>query len=220
MSKSKYNVVNPDALADQHGADAVRLFEMFLGPIEQSKPWDTQGMSGVVGFLKKSVRLMEKGHDGEASADELRALHTLIDKLQRDVETLSFNTSVSAMMIAVNAWGGLPQLARRTLRDFAVLLEPFAPHTAEAFWAELGGEGSVVLAPYPVLNPDYLVKDSVNYPVQFNGKTRFQLELPASASAAEVESAVMAHEKTAHFLEGRSPKKVIVVPGRIVNVVG
>ena len=220
MSKSKYNVVNPDALADQHGADAVRLFEMFLGPIEQSKPWDTQGMSGVVGFLKKSVRLVEKGHDGDASAEELTALHTLIDKLQRDVETLSFNTSVSAMMIAVNAWGGLPQLARTTLRDFAVLLEPFAPHTAEALWAELGGTGSVVLAPYPVLNPSYLVRDRVQYPVQFNGKTRFQLEMPASASAAEVETAVMAHEKTAHFLEGRSPKKVIVVPGRIVNVVG
>ena len=220
MSKSKYNVVNPDALADQYGADAVRLFEMFLGPIEQSKPWDTQGMSGVVGFLKKSVRLMDKRHDGEATPEELRTLHQLIDKLQRDVETLSFNTSVSAMMIAVNAWSGIPQLAQRTLRDFAVLLEPFAPHTAEALWAELGGEGSVVLAPYPVLNPEYLVKDSINYPVQFNGKTRFQLEMPASASAAEVEAAVMAHEKTAHFLEGRSPKKVIVVPGRIVNVVG
>ena len=220
MSKSKYNVVNPDALADQYGADAVRLFEMFLGPIEQSKPWDTQGMSGVVGFLKKSVRLMEKRHDGEATPEELRTLHQLIDKLQRDVETLSFNTSVSAMMIAVNAWSGIPQLAQRTLRDFAVLLEPFAPHTAEALWAELSGEGSVVLAPYPVLNPEYLVKDSINYPVQFNGKTRFQLEMPASASAAEVEAAVMAHEKTAHFLEGRSPKKVIVVPGRIVNVVG
>ena len=220
MSKSKYNVVNPDALADQHGADAVRLFEMFLGPIEQSKPWDTQGMSGVVGFLKKSVRLMEKRHDGEATPEELRTLHQLIDKLQRDVETLSFNTSVSAMMIAVNAWSGIPQLAQSTLRDFAVLLEPFAPHTAEALWAELSGEGSVVLAPYPVLNPEYLVKDSINYPVQFNGKTRFQLEMPASASAAEVEAAVMAHEKTAHFLEGRSPKKVIVVPGRIVNVVG
>jgi leucyl-tRNA synthetase len=220
MSKSKYNVVNPDALADQHGADAVRLFEMFLGPIEQSKPWDTQGMSGVVGFLKKSVRLMEKRHNGEASADELRTLHQLIDKLQRDVETLSFNTSVSAMMIAVNAWGAMPQLAQSTLRDFAVLLEPFAPHTAEAMWAELGEVGSVVLASYPVLQPDYLIKDSVNYPVQFNGKTRFQLEMPASASVAEVESAVMAHEKTAHFLEGRSPKKIIVVPGRIVNVVG
>ena len=220
MSKSKYNVVNPDALADQHGADAVRLFEMFLGPIEQSKPWDTQGMSGVVGFLKKAVRLMEKGHDGEASTEELRALHTLIDKLQRDVETLSFNTSVSAMMIAVNAWGGLPQLARQTLRDFAVLLEPFAPHTAEALWAELGGTGSVVRASYPALNPEFLVKDSINYPVQFNGKTRFQLEMLASATAAEVEAAVLAHEKTAHFLEGRSPKKIIVVPGRIVNVVG
>ena len=194
MSKSKYNVVNPDALADQHGADAVRLFEMFLGPIEQSKPWDTQGMSGVVGFLKKSVRLMDKRHDGKATPEELRTLHQLIDKLQRDVETLSFNTSVSAMMIAVNAWSGIPQLAQSTLRDFAVLLEPFAPHTAEAL--------------------------CINYPVQFNGKTRFQLEMPASATATEVEAAVMAHEKTAHFLEGRSPKKVIVVPGRIVNVVG
>ncbi|MGA1398048.1 MAG: leucine--tRNA ligase, partial [Schleiferiaceae bacterium] len=203
MSKSKYNVVNPDALADQYGADAVRLFEMFLGPIEQSKPWDTQGMSGVVGFLKKSVRLMEKRHTGAASTEELRTLHGLIDKLQRDVETLSFNTSVSAMMIAVNAWGGMPQLAETTLRDFAVLLEPFAPHTAEALWAELGGDGSVVLAAYPVLQPEFLVKDSVNYPVQFNGKTRFQLELPASATAAEVEAEVMAHEKTAHFLEGR-----------------
>jgi len=122
-------------------------------------------------------------------------------------------------MIAVNAWSGLPQLADATLRDFAVLLEPFAPHTAEALWAELGGEGSVVLAPYPALKSEYLVKDSVNYPVQFNGKTRYQIDLPASATPAEVEAAVMAHEKTAHFLEGRTPKKVIVVPGRIVNVV-
>ncbi|MEY4886914.1 MAG: hypothetical protein RL767_385 [Bacteroidota bacterium] len=220
MSKSKYNVVNPDALADQHGADAVRLFEMFLGPIEQSKPWDTQGMSGVISFLKKSARMLPKRRIGKASAEELRILHHLIDKLQRDVETLSFNTSVSAMMIAVNAWSSLPEMAESTLLDFAVLLEPFAPHSAEAMWAELGASGSVVLAPYPILLPEYLVKDTVLYPVQFNGKTRFQLEMPASASAAEVESAVLAHERTAHFLEGRTPKKIIVVPGRIANVVG
>ncbi|NQW41518.1 MAG: leucine--tRNA ligase [Cryomorphaceae bacterium] len=220
MSKSKYNVVNPDALADQHGADAVRLFEMFLGPIEQSKPWDTQGMSGVISFLKKSARMLPKRQRGKASAEELRILHHLIDKLQRDVETLSFNTSVSAMMIAVNAWSALPEIAESTLLDFAVLLEPFAPHSAEAMWAELGAQRSVVLAPYPILLPEYLVKDTVLYPVQFNGKTRFQLEMPSSASAAEVESAVLAHERTAHFLEGRTPKKIIVVPGRIANVVG
>jgi leucyl-tRNA synthetase len=220
MSKSKYNVVNPDALADQHGADAVRLFEMFLGPIEQSKPWDSQGMSGVVSFLKKSARMLPKRQRGKASEEELRILHHLIDKLQRDVETLSFNTSVSAMMIAVNAWSALPNIAESTLLDFAVLLEPFAPHSAEAMWAELGASGSVVLAPYPILLPEYLVKDTVLYPVQFNGKTRFQLEMPASASAAEVESAVLSHERTAHFLEGRTPKKIIVVPGRIANVVG
>ena len=219
MSKSKYNVVNPDALADQHGADAVRLFEMFLGPIEQSKPWDTQGMSGVISFLKKSARMLPKRQRGEASEEELRILHHLMDKLQRDVETLSFNTSVSAMMIAVNAWSALPEMAESTLLDFAVLLEPFAPHCAEAMWAELGASGSVVLAPYPILLPEYLVKDTVLYPVQFNGKTRFQLEMPSSASAAEVESAVLAHERTAHFLEGRTPKKIIVVPGRIANVV-
>ena len=219
MSKSKYNVVNPDALADQHGADAVRLFEMFLGPIEQSKPWDSQGMSGVISFLKKSARMLPKRQRGEASEEELRILHHLIDKLQRDVETLSFNTSVSAMMIAVNAWSALPKIAESTLLDFAVLLEPFAPHSAEAMWAELGATGSVVLAPYPILLPEYLVKDTVVYPVQFNGKTRFQLEMPTSASAAEVESAVLAHERTAHFLEGRTPKKIIVVPGRIANVV-
>ena len=219
MSKSKYNVVNPDALADQHGADAVRLFEMFLGPIEQSKPWDSHGMSGVISFLKKSARMLPKRQRGEASEEELRILHHLMDKLQRDVETLSFNTSVSAMMIAVNAWSALPEMAESTLLDFAVLLEPFAPHCAEAMWAELGASGSVVLAPYPILLPEYLVKDTVLYPVQFNGKTRFQLEMPSSASAAEVESAVLAHERTAHFLEGRTPKKIIVVPGRIANVV-
>ena len=219
MSKSKYNVVNPDALADQHGADAVRLFEMFLGPIEQSKPWDSQGMSGVISFLKKSARMLPKRQRGEASEEELRILHHLMDKLQRDVETLSFNTSVSAMMIAVNAWRALHEMAESTLLDLAVLLEPFAPHCAEAMWAELGASGSVVLAPYPILLPEYLVKDTVLYPVQFNGKTRFQLEMPSSASAAEVESAVLAHERTAHFLEGRTPKKIIVVPGRIANVV-
>lgn len=219
MSKTKHNVINPDSICELHGADALRLYEMFLGPLEQSKPWDTNGLSGVTGFLRKVSRLMDKRHAGAASKEELKTLHKLIDKIQRDMESLSFNTSVSAMMIAVNEWGAMSHLADQTLADFAVLLSPSAPHLAEELWNQLGHSESIAYAPFPVLDPALLIEDHQQYPVQFNGKTRFMVEVPQGTPAAEVEALVRGHEKTAGYVEDKQIRKVIVVPGRIVNVV-
>ncbi|MDG1252135.1 MAG: leucine--tRNA ligase [Schleiferiaceae bacterium] len=219
MSKSKHNVINPDAICSQHGADALRLYEMFLGPLEQSKPWDTNGLSGVTGFLRKVSRLMDKRHAGDASKEESKTLHKLIDKIQRDMESLSFNTSVSAMMIAVNEWGNKAQLADKTLADFAVLLSPFAPHLGEELWSQLGHSQSIAYAPFPALNPALLIEDSQQYPVQFNGKTRFMVEVPNGTAVADVEALVRGHQKTASYVEDKQIRKVIVILGRIVNVV-
>lgn len=219
MSKSKHNVINPDAICADHGADALRLYEMFLGPLEQSKPWDTKGLSGVTGFLRKVTRLMDKRSPEAASKAELKTLHKLIEKVEKDMENLSFNTTVSAMMIAVNEWSGQPSVSEATLRDFAVLLSPLAPHLAEELWETLGQAPSIAYAPFPVLNPDYLVEDAVQYPVQFNGKTRFFIEVPTGSTPAEVEAVVRSHEKTDSYVDGKTIRKIIVVPGRIVNVV-
>lgn len=219
MSKTKYNVINPDEICQEHGADALRLFEMFLGPLEQSKPWDTKGLSGVTGFLRKVTRLMDQVSDGDASAEELKALHKLIKKVQEDMEALSFNTSVSAMMIAVNEWGKLGSLHRDTMRQFVVILSPFAPHLAEEIWSELGGEGSVTHASFPELDERHLVEDTITYPVQFNGKTRFDIQVPSESSKEDVEAAVMADERSTKYLDGLTVRKVIVVPNRIVNIV-
>jgi len=219
MSKTKYNVINPDEICQEHGADALRLFEMFLGPLEQSKPWDTKGLSGVTGFLRKVTRLMDQVSEGEASTEELKALHKLIKKVQEDMEALSFNTSVSAMMIAVNEWGKLGTLHRDTMRQFVVMLSPFAPHLAEEIWAELGGDGSVTHASFPELDERHLVEDNITYPVQFNGKTRFDIQVPAESSKEDVEAAVMADARSAKYLDGLTIRKVIVVPKRIVNIV-
>ena len=219
MSKSKHNVINPDAICADHGADALRLYEMFLGPLEQSKPWDTKGLSGVTGFLRKVTRLMDKRSADAASKDELKTLHKLIEKVEKDMENLSFNTTVSAMMIAVNEWSGQTSISTSTLREFAILLSPLAPHLAEELWEQLGGTTSMAYVPFPVLNPEFLVEDAIQYPVQFNGKTRFFVEVPATNTAAEVEALVRAHEKTEGYVDGKTIRKVIVVPGRIVNVV-
>lgn len=225
MSKSKYNVVNPDDICDEFGADTLRMYEMFLGPIEQSKPWNTNGLSGVFGFLKKFYKLFSDGNefsvsDEEPTKEEFKILHTLIKKVTEDIENFSFNTSVSAFMIAVNDLQKLKSSKRAILEPMTVLISPFAPHIAEELWSQLGHEGSVSQVPYPEFDEKYLAEDTKAYPVSFNGKMRFTLELPMDMSKEEIEKAVMADERTEKYLEGRTPKKVIIVPGKIVNLVG
>ena len=222
MSKSMYNVVNPDRICDTYGADTLRLYEMFLGPIEQAKPWDTKGIDGVNRFLKKFWRLFwdrEKWlvTDEEPTKDELKALHKLIGKEQEDIENFSYNTTISAFMIALNELGSCSK--RAILEPLTVLLSPFAPHIAEELWHQLGHETSVVYASFPEYKEELAAENTVNYPVSFNGKTRFFVDAPASATPAEVEALVRAHEKTPQYVGDKSIAKVIVVPGRIVNVV-
>ena len=222
MSKSMYNVVNPDKICDTYGADTLRLYEMFLGPIEQAKPWDTKGIDGVNRFLKKFWRLFwdrEKWlvTDDEPTKEELKALHKLIGKEQEDIEHFSYNTTISAFMIALNELGSCSK--RAILEPLTILLSPFAPHIAEELWHQLGHQDSVVYASFPEYKEELAADNSVNYPVSFNGKTRFFLDAPASASPAEVEALVRGHEKTPQYVGEFSIAKVIVVPGRIVNVV-
>ena len=224
MSKSMYNVVNPDEICDRYGADTLRLYEMFLGPVEQSKPWDTKGIDGVNRFLKKFWRLFFDRDawlvtDGKASPAELKVLHKLIGKEQEDIENFSFNTTVSAFMIAVNELGAMKCSKREILEPMVVLLSPFAPHIAEELWHRLGHEDSVTYAHFPEFVPALAADDTVTYPVQFNGKMRFTVELPKSAGPAEVEAAVRGMEQTSRWTEGKSIVKVIVVPGRIINIV-
>ena len=224
MSKSMYNVVNPDDICDTYGADTLRLYEMFLGPVEQSKPWDTKGIDGVNRFLKKFWRLFYDRdsllvNDGKPSAAELKVLHKLIAKEQEDIENFSYNTTISAFMIAVNELTSLKCSKRAVLEPLVVLLSPFAPHISEELWHVLGNEGSVTYAKFPEYVAAYAAEDSVTYPVQFNGKMRFTIEQPRSASPAEVEAAVRAHEQTARWSAGLNIVKVIVVPGRIINIV-
>ena len=224
MSKSMYNVVNPDQIVEKYGADTLRLYEMFLGPLEQSKPWDTNGIDGVHRFLKKIWNLCASG-DGfsfsEAAPDkqELKSLHKLIKKLNWDIEHFSFNTAVSAFMICVNELSVVKCNKREIIKPLIILLAPFAPHFSEEFWQELGEQGSVCDAAWPELNEDYLVEDQVTYAVSFNGKTRFMLELPAEAGREEVQKLALAHENSQKWLDGKTPKKIIVVPGKIVNIV-
>jgi leucyl-tRNA synthetase len=225
MSKSKYNVVNPDDIVTEYGADALRLFEMFLGPLEQTKPWKTSGISGVSSFLKKLWKLYFNGEQFEvseekATKDELKTLHKTIKKVEEDIENFSFNTSVSTFMIAVNELTALKCNKREILEPLLVLLSPYAPHITEELWSLLGNNESISTAPFPVFEPKHLVESAKNYPISFNGKMRFTLELPLDLSKEEIEKTVMAHEKTQAQLQGRTPKKVIVVPGKIVNIVG
>ncbi|WP_410006876.1 leucine--tRNA ligase [Aequorivita nionensis] len=227
MSKSKYNVVNPDDICEQYGADTLRMYEMFLGPLEQAKPWNTAGITGVHGFLKKLWKLYHSGEnesfyvsDDSASKDSLKTLHKTIKKVQEDIENFSFNTSVSSFMIAVNELSAEKCNSREVLEPLAILISPYAPHIAEELWEKLGHSGSISTAPFPKFEEKYLVESNKEYPISFNGKMRFTLELPLDLSKDEIESAVMAHEKTAQYLEGRTPKKVIIVPGKIVNIVG
>ncbi|MBQ6254829.1 MAG: leucine--tRNA ligase [Bacteroidales bacterium] len=224
MSKSMFNVVNPDKICDDYGADTLRLYEMFLGPLEQSKPWDTKGIDGVNRFLRKFWRLFFDGDvfsvsDEEPTSEELKALHKLIGKEEYDIEHFSFNTTVSAYMIALNDLGAMKCRKRAILEPMTVLLSPFAPHIAEELWSLLGHEESVTYASFPVFNPALAAEDTVKYPVSFNGKTRFMVDLPKSMSPAEVETEIKAMEQTAKWVGDKSIAKVIVVPGRIVNIV-
>ena len=224
MSKSMYNVVNPDLICDTYGADTLRLYEMFLGPVEQSKPWDTKGIDGVNRFLKKFWRLFyDKDKflvsDLEPTAGELKVLHKLIGKEQTDIENFSYNTTISAFMIAVNELSAMGTTSRAILEPLVVLLSPFAPHICEELYEALGHSESVGRASFPEFRSEYTLEDSVTYPVQFNGKMRFTLELPKSASVAEVEEAVRAAEQTAKWTADKTIAKVIVVPGRIINIV-
>ena len=224
MSKSKYNVVNPDDICEEYGADCLRLYEMFLGPLEQSKPWNTQGLSGVYGFLKKFYNLYFDGDtfsvsEGEPTKEELKILHTLIKKVIYDIENFSFNTSVSQFMIAVNELQKLKCNKKAILEPLAVLISPYAPHVCEELWSLLGNAESIDFAPFPALNEAYLVEDEIEYPVSFNGKMRFKLSLSAELSKEEIEEIVMKDEKVIQQLDGAKPKKIIVVPKKIINIV-
>ncbi|MBD5261845.1 MAG: leucine--tRNA ligase [Bacteroides sp.] len=219
MSKSMFNVVNPDVIVEKYGADTLRLYEMFLGPVEQSKPWDTNGIDGVNRFLRKLWTIFGKRTDSQRSAQEKKIMHTLIKKVSQDIENFSFNTSVAAFMIAVNDLGKLPAVSNESMDEFARLIAPFAPHIAEEFWHQLGHEGSVADSQWPAWDEEALKEDTVKYPVQFNGKMRFNIEVPAGSDKASVEAAALADPAAEKWLEGKTPKKVIVVPGRIVNIV-
>tara|TARA_R110002049_G_scaffold35191_3_gene113763 strand:+ start:5539 stop:9141 length:3603 start_codon:yes stop_codon:yes gene_type:complete len=230
MSKSKYNVVNPDDIVSDYGADSLRLYEMFLGPLEQYKPWNTAGITGVHNFLKKLWKLYHQGENGsfhvtssppsEGLGEELKTLHKTIKKVQEDIENFSFNTSVSTFMIAVNELTAQKCTSKEILEPLLVLISPYAPHIAEELWSKLGHSGSISTVPFPEFDASHLVESSKNYPISFNGKMRFTMELPLDMSKDAIEKAVLEHEKTQEQLAGRTPKKVIVVPGKIVNIVG
>ena len=227
MSKSKYNVVNPDSICEEYGADSLRLYEMFLGPLEQSKPWNTAGITGVYAFLKKLWKLYHSGPEGTfqlsdeaASADSLKTLHKTIKKVEEDIEQFSFNTSVSTFMICVNELTAQKCTNREVLEPLAVLISPYAPHIAEELWERSGHDASISNAAFPEFREEYLKEQNKEYPISFNGKMRFTIELPLDMSKEEIEEAVMNHERTQKQLDGRTPKKVIVVPGKIVNIVG
>ena len=218
MSKSKYNVQTPDDLVERYGADTLRCYEMFLGPLTQHKPWDTQGISGVHNFLRKTVRLFQGAEavSDTSSDDALRIVHKAIAKVTDDLDRHAFNTVVSALMIAVNELNALNgKLGGDVLGPLATLLSPYAPHLAEHLWHSLGMEGSVMDQPWPTPEERYLVADSVSYPISFNGKVRFQLELPASMGKEDIEAHVVAHEQTLNQLDGDSIRKVIVVPAEL-----
>ncbi|MBD1366888.1 leucine--tRNA ligase [Mucilaginibacter sp. ZT4R22] len=226
MSKSKYNVVNPDDLIERYGADTLRMYEMFLGPLEQSKPWNTNGIEGVFKFLRKFWRLFHDADwnfnvtDAAPSKAELKSLHKIIQKVEQDIERFSFNTSVSSFMIAVNELTDLKCNKRAILHNLVIILEPYAPHICEELWVLLGNEaGSLSYAAYPTFNPAYLVEDEFSYPISINGKMKTNIALSLSLSNEEIEAAIRSHADVLKYLDGKAPKKVIVVKGRIVNIV-
>lgn len=225
MSKSKYNVVNPDDICNDYGADTLRLYEMFLGPLEQAKPWNTAGITGVSGFLKKLWRLYFDDNglvvtEGEPTPEMYKTLHKTIKKVTEDIENFSFNTSVSQFMICVNELATQKCNHRAILEPLAVLISPYAPHIAEELWAQLGHEGSVATVAFPICEEKYLVESEKEYPVSFNGKMRFTIKLPLDLTVAQIQEIVLADERTIKQLEGRTPNKVIIVPGKVINLVG
>jgi leucyl-tRNA synthetase len=224
MSKSKWNVVSPDDICEKFGADTLRLYEMFLGPLELSKPWNTNGITGVSGFLKKLWRLFHANgsftvSEGSPDKKELKAIHKTIKKITEDIERFSFNTSVSNFMICVNELTDLKCNNKIVLEQLLVLISPYAPHITEELWEKLGHLESISTVPFPIANEEYLKETSFSYPVSFNGKTRFNIEFDLALSKEDVEKEVLAQEQTLKYLEGKNPKKVIVVPGKIINIV-
>ncbi len=224
MSKSMFNVVNPDDVVDRYGADTLRLYEMFLGPLEQSKPWDTNGIDGVNRFIRKLWNLFYKGDellltDGEPTADELKSIHKLIKKVTSDIEAFSYNTSIAAFMICVNELTQLKCHNRQVLSQLVVILAPFAPHVSEELWHALGNDTTVCDAQWPSFNEEYLREDTVNYAVSFNGKARYNITVAADMDPKDVEAAALGHENAARWIDGKQVVKVIVVPRKIVNVV-
>ena len=224
MSKSKYNVVNPDDICNNYGADTLRLYEMFLGPIEQSKPWDVAGIDGCHRFLRKFWNLCQVGcansaTNGTATPEELKALHKLIKKVSQDIEAFSYNTAISAFMIATNELSTLKCKDPEVMKTLVVLIAPFAPHIAEELWEQLGGQGSVCDAEWPKWDEQYLVENQIKMGVQFNGKVRFDMQFPADADNATIETAVRADERTAKYTDGKQIVKIIIVPKRMINIV-
>jgi leucyl-tRNA synthetase len=225
MSKSKHNVVSPDLICEQYGADCLRLYEMFLGPLEQSKPWNTNGITGVSGFIRKLWRLYHDASfnfhvsDEPASKAELKSLHKSIKKVQDDMDRYSFNTSVSNFMICVNELTELKCNKRQVLEPLAILVSPYAPHISEELWKLLGHTSSITFASFPAYEEKHTVESAFNYPVSVNGKTKFFIELDLSLSKETIEKEVLAQEQTQKILDGKAPKKVIVVPNKIVNIV-
>ena len=219
MSKSMFNVVNPDMIVEKYGADTLRLYEMFLGPVEASKPWDTNGIDGCHRFLKKFWNLYNEVDDKEATAEQLKSVHKLIKKVSEDIEKFSYNTSISAFMICVNELQQLKCHNKQLLTDMVVLIAPFAPHIAEELWHRFGGEGSVCDAQWPKWEEKYLVESQMQLTISFNGKARFQMQFPADADNQTIQESVMADDRAKHYMEGKNVVKVIIVPKKIVNVV-
>ena len=225
MSKSYHNVVNPDDIAENYGGDTLRLYEMFLGPLEYSKPWDTHGIDGVFRFLRRLWTLFYQDDklivsDEKADKEELKSLHKLIKKVDYDIENMSFNTSVSAFMTCINELTSLKCNKREILTDLVKVLSPFAPFITEELWQNaLGNKDSVCLTDWPVFNEAYLVEDEVTYAISFNGKARFNLTFPADTDPKEIEKVALEHENSQKWIDGKSIRKVIVVPKKIVNIV-
>ena len=219
MSKSMFNVVNPDTIIENYGADTLRMYEMFLGPLQQSKPWDTNGIDGVSKFLRRLWKMFRKANDAKPTDAELKTLHKTIKKVSEDIENFSFNTSVSAFMICLNELSEYGTTSLEILKPLSVLVAPFAPHIAEELWHNIGGEGSVYNAPYPEFDQKYLVENSFEYPVSINGKMRFKSEFAMDAAVADIEAAIRADERTGRYADGKAIRKVIIVPSKIINVV-
>ena len=221
MSKSMFNVVNPDVIVEQYGADTLRLYEMFLGPVEASKPWDTNGIDGCFRFLKKFWKLYQQElNDDEPSKDSLKSVHKLIKKVTGDIEQFSYNTAVSAFMICVNELGQQKCANRELLKKMVIVIAPFAPHMAEELWEQLGGETkSVFDAEWPAWDESYLVENEVQLTVSFNGKARFQMTFPADATKEDIEKKALEDERSQHYIDGKTIVKIIVVPKKIINIV-